>query len=332
MCLFPSRLPRVVQDEEFGTEVTTFMHILDDNGKPVEIDLNDDDSETEVETRKNLQKRVLFYLYTRQIDSKKPQVLQLNNVATLKASDFNPKRPTKIVTHGWMNSHRSRACTSIRDAYLKHGDYNIIVVDWSSISLRPYIWASRRVLMIGQYISQMIDFLEAHGMKLSQLTVAGHSLGAHIAGLSARFAKREVHYVVAMDPALPNFITATAGQRVSRDDAKYVQVIHTNAGFLGFLSSLGHVDFYPNGGLKQVGCVIDIGGSCSHSLSYEYFAESINSKAGFLSARCSSYADFTMGMCKTNTALMGGVEPNLNVKGNYYLKTNMKTPYARGVL
>lgn len=135
-----------------------------------------------------------------------------------------------------------------------------------------------------------------------------------------------------MDPALPNFITATAGQRVSRDDAKYVQVIHTNAGFLGFLTALGHVDFYPNGGSKQVGCAIDLGGSCSHSLSYEYFAESINSKAGFLSARCSSYADFNMGMCKSNTAFMGGVEPNLNVKGNYYLNTNKMAPYARGVL
>ena len=332
-------LPRAIQDGEDAFEAaahafesSTFMHIFDDNGKPVEINLNDDDIETEAETKKNLQTRVHFYLYTRQIDSRKPQVLLLNNVAALKASDFNPKRPTKIVTHGWMNSLKSRACTSIRDAYLKHGDYNVIVVDWSSISYRPYIWASRRVLMISQYLSQMINFLETQGMKLSQLTIAGHSLGAHIAGLSARFAKGEVHYVVAMDPALPNFITATAGQRVSREDAKYVQVIHTNAGFLGFLSSLGHADFYPNGGSKQVGCVIDLGGSCSHSLSYEYFAESINSKAGFLSARCSSYVDFNMGMCKSNTAFMGGVEPNLNVKGNHYLNTNMKSPYARGVL
>ena len=332
-------LRRAIEDEEIAfkaavhaIESSTSMHIFDDNGKPVEINLNDDDPETEAETKKDLQKRVHFYLYTRQIDSRKPQVLLLNNVAALQASDFNPRRQTKIVTHGWMNSLKSKACTSIRDAYLKHGDYNVIVVDWSSISYRPYMWASRRVLMVSQYLSQMIDFLETQGLELSQLTIVGHSLGAHIAGLSARFAKRAVHYVVAMDPALPNFITAAAGQRVSRDDAKYVQVIHTNAGFLGYLKSVGHVDFYPNGGSKQVGCVIDLGGSCSHSLSYEYFAESINSRAGFLSARCSSYADFNMGRCKSNTAFMGGVEPNLNVNGNYYLKTNMKAPYARGVL
>ena len=50
--------------------------------------------------------------------------------------------------------------------------------------------------MISQYVSKMIDFLETQGMQPSQLTTVGHSLGAHIAGLSARFAKGEVHYVV----------------------------------------------------------------------------------------------------------------------------------------
>lgn len=117
-----STLSRAIQDEEIAFEAVVhaiessmFMHILDDNGKPVEINLNDDASETEAETKKNLQKRVIFYLYTRKIDSRKPQVLLLNNVATLKASDFNPTRPTKIVTHGWMNSRKSKACTSIRD-------------------------------------------------------------------------------------------------------------------------------------------------------------------------------------------------------------------------
>ena len=118
-------LTRAIQDEENAFEATahafensTFMHIFDDNGKPVEINLNDDDIETLPETKKNLEKRVHFYLYTRQIDSRKPQVLLLNDVATLKASDFNPRRPTKIVTHGWMNSLKSRACTSIRDGTL----------------------------------------------------------------------------------------------------------------------------------------------------------------------------------------------------------------------
>ena len=36
---------------------------------------------------------------------------------------------------------------------------------------------------------------------------------------------------------------------ISREDADWVDAIHTNAEFYGFLEPLGHADFYPNGGV-----------------------------------------------------------------------------------
>lgn len=81
-------------------------------------------------------------------------------------------------------------------AFLQHGDYNVIVVDWSSISQRPYVWASNQVPTIAQFIGSMIDYLQSHGMNPSQLTIVGHSLGGHIAGLSSYYAKSKAHYVV----------------------------------------------------------------------------------------------------------------------------------------
>lgn len=42
----------------------------------------------------------------------------------------------------------------------------------------------------------MIDFLASRGMDLSKTAVIGHSLGAHVAGLSSYYAKRKVNYVV----------------------------------------------------------------------------------------------------------------------------------------
>lgn len=81
-------------------------------------------------------------------------------------------------------------------AYLKHGDYNIIVIDWSKISIKGYIWASNRVKRVGEFVSRMIDFLSNHQMELSETIVVGHSLGAHVAGIAARNAKGEVKSVI----------------------------------------------------------------------------------------------------------------------------------------
>lgn len=58
-----------------------------------------------------------------------------------------------------------------------------------------------------------------------------------------------------LDPARP-LVENHASQtfRLTRDDAKIVQVIHTNAGKLGQLSSSGTVDFCVNGGRQQPYC------------------------------------------------------------------------------
>lgn len=45
----------------------------------------------------------------------------------------------------------------------------------------------------------------------------------------------------------------TGFEPISRSDAKYVQVIHTNAGILGMQYQVGTADFYPNGGIRQPG-------------------------------------------------------------------------------
>jgi len=42
---------------------------------------------------------------------------------------------------------------------------------------------------------------------------------------------------------------------LSRADATFVDVIHTDGGNLGFARPIGHADFYPNGGSRhQPGC------------------------------------------------------------------------------
>lgn len=61
--------------------------------------------------------------------------------------------------------------------------------------------------------------------------------------------------LLGLDPARP-LINEYGSKyfRLTKDDAHLVQIIHTNAGFLGDVDQIGHVDFCVNGGQNQPGC------------------------------------------------------------------------------
>lgn len=106
--------------------------------------------------------------------------------------------------------------------------------------------------------------------------------------------------LIGLDPAGPFFFKQVHRDRLDKTDAKFVQVVHTCAGKLGFNDSLGHADYWPNGGHHQPGCEHDELGMCSHGRAYQYFAESLRS-GKFKSWHCNSYDHFLTGACKTNS-------------------------------
>jgi len=56
--------------------------------------------------------------------------------------------------------------------------------------------------------------------------------------------------LIGLDPACPGFmIIPLQREHLSKDDGEFVDVIHTTGGTFGCMDSLGHVDFYPNGGI-----------------------------------------------------------------------------------
>lgn len=50
------------------------------------------------------------------------------------------------------------------------------------------------------------------------------------------------------------FVMASEEHRVGKDDAEFVDVIHTDSFARGVLSASGHLDHYVNGGIEQPGC------------------------------------------------------------------------------
>lgn len=65
-----------------------------------------------------------------------------------------------------------------------------------------------------------------------------------------------VSRLTGLDPAYPGFYPPILGQPVSKTDASFVDIIHTDGGGYGAPGKTGHADFWPNGGhAKQPGCL-----------------------------------------------------------------------------
>ena len=80
--------------------------------------------------------------------------------------------------------------------------------------------------------------------------------------------------IIAVDPAGPLFDDNSATTRLGKNDAKAVQVFHTNSRglfALGFDPQCGDVDFYFNGAMNQPGC--DGDGGCAHIYGWIFLVE-----------------------------------------------------------
>ena len=82
-------------------------------------------------------------------------------------------------------------------AYLRLGDYNVIVADWSEICQKlNYDYSASYTKNVGKSIAKMVDFLVSQGLNSDTLTIIGHSLGAHVAGLAGYYANTTVNYII----------------------------------------------------------------------------------------------------------------------------------------
>ncbi|KAJ8983360.1 hypothetical protein NQ317_009273 [Molorchus minor] len=221
----------------------------------------------------------------------------------------------------------------MRETVLSKHDINVFVVDWATIALRNYISARYSVVEVGEHIADFIKSLvSTYRLDLSRVYFVGHSLGAHISGNAGAALGGKVGNIVGLDPAGPLFSVDNIDDRLDPTDALFVQAIHTNGGLLGFRQSLGHADYFPNGGSSQPGCILDIAGTCAHARSYIYYAESILSENNFKATLCSSYLLYKLNWCGSNTnplSQMAGYSIDTRASGDYYLDTNSNPPYAK---
>ena len=289
--------------------------------------------ELEPEPFFNAENDVFFLLFTR----RNPLVGQriTLNAAAIRNTNWNNAAPgTRFIIHGLNNNNQSPVNIMITAAYLRRSDMNVVVVDWGvGANTINYISARNRINEVAPIVARLIDFLHQNGFisAFNRLNIAGHSLGAHTAGLvGKRVTRGRIQVIHGLDPAGPLFDMNNPATRLASGDAVYTEGIRTNAGLLGLDQPICQADFYPNFGSSQPGCGLDIAGTCAHGRANEFFAEAINS-ARFVARRCTGYAQITgRTACTGASAVMGNDAGSPGLNGVFFLTTNNNSPFAQG--
>ncbi|ODM89345.1 Lipase member H [Orchesella cincta] len=330
--------------------------------------ITDDDFDNDIELRKrevpepeaqiqtttllfNLSKNaddVRFLLYNKR-NLGVSQELRYNDTESFKKSSFNPQEKTVFLIHGFWTNSSSPMPTTLKKAFLEASvPFNLIVVDWGLLSkpeppkvlYAPVAYSmvvKRSIPIVYNRIADFIRFMRASNYtSLKKLKIIGHSLGAHVAGGVGRTVAsfpeskgRKLARVTGLDPAGPLFQKLPVGQKITKDDAEFVDIYHTAAGTLGISAFTdGHVNFIPNGGHHQPGCVDPTNpvlgeaefGSCSHNFVTKIYAASIT--RSFLACECDpELAIKNECPVNCNVTVLAGEPCPASTRGQYYFET-----------
>ncbi|XP_042674679.1 pancreatic triacylglycerol lipase-like [Centrocercus urophasianus] len=257
-----------------------------------------------------------FFLHTRENGNKHQEISAVNS-ATIRRSNFKTSRKTRFVVHGFTDEGEEGWTSDLCQRMLTVEDVNCIAVSWKKGARCTYSQASNNIRVVGAEIAYFINVLiDQYSYSAANVHIIGHSLGAHVAGEAGK-RRPGIGRITGLDPAQPYFQDTPIEVRLDTTDAEFVDVIHTdtaplipNLG-LGMAEAIGHLDFYPNGGVEMPGCdknpvsqIVDLDGiwegtrdfvACNHLRSYKYYSDSIVYPNGFLGYACSSYNAFKEG-------------------------------------
>ncbi|KAL5241647.1 hypothetical protein ACI65C_009057 [Semiaphis heraclei] len=273
----------------------------------------------------NMSNHVFYWLYTK--EQTKGQLLNISDPNMIKSTNFDAENPTKILVHDWLGSFYEKECfcTRIAKAYFKVGLYNVICVDWMQFSFDiMYESAKLNAKYIGNDIANVLEILtNKMSVGFENIHLIGHGLGAHIVGYTGKQLSGKMSRITGLDPVGPLYEKTDPKYMIDKSDANFVDIIHTNGNSLGLFKPLGHIDFYPNGGVAQLNCKkVDrvTGGACSHAKAFDYFAQCILAKDKCKALKCTQWSEYKERECDefAKSTYMGEyVDKKQN--GNYYL-------------
>lgn len=195
---------------------------------------------------------------------------------------------------------------------------NYIVVNWNEFNgdFTKYPQLASNAVNIGWATAQIIThFIQSEKMSTNKMYFLGISLGAHIAGNFGKTifnnVNSKIKQIIAMDPASPCFSNCK-NKPINKNDAQFVQVIHTDAGYLGMYHRVGHIDWLINSGFSpQPNCTTSSAIDshvCSHVYSFTITALSAKLDNKLYGLKCKSYGLYKNNLCANNTKLNFGLD------------------------
>lgn len=170
----------------------------------------------------------------------------------------------KLLAHGyaerWNMDWRWDWVKEMKDEMLSNRTKEnlcVVAIDWERGAREAnFITAVGNADLAGH---QLAEFVHDNRIDPKRLHCIGFSLGAHLCAFASahhfrltntsRFAR-----ITGLDPSGPLLRKASVDKRLSRDDADFVDCIHTSTTF-GLQEKSGHMDFFPDGGKSSArGC------------------------------------------------------------------------------
>ncbi|XP_075879075.1 lipoprotein lipase [Nelusetta ayraudi] len=301
-----------------------------------------------------------FSLRTADIPDDDMCYIEAGRPETIEECEFNSETQTFIIIHGWTvtGMFESWVPKLVSALYEREPTSNVIVVDWLTRANQHYPTSAAYTKLVGRDVAKFVTWIQNElDLPWERIHLLGYSLGAHVAGIAGTLTNNKISRITGLDPAGPSFEHADIQDTLSRDDAQFVDVLHTNTRgspgrSIGIQKSVGHIDIYPNGGTFQPGCDIQntllgiasegIKGlqnmdqlvKCSHERSIHLFIDSLlNIQQQSLVYRCNSREAFNKGLClscrknRCNTLGYNINKVRMSRSSKMYLNTRDMMPY-----